>query len=150
MQAMSVEQFELALKEKLKAQSRFMITALSQAPGESGGIGCRSQTGSARPRRPQVSGTNLQEQGVDEADLVKTDGRFLFAANGTAGIRIFDTQGQLKQVAALGFGKGVQVQGLYLLAEHKQLLVVGKVPRRYGAWCVVGTTVIGAGKVLLI
>ena len=36
----------------------------------------------ARPRRPPYSTTNDQEQGVDEPDIVKTDGSTIFAVSG--------------------------------------------------------------------
>ena len=81
--------------------------------------------------KPQASSTNLQEQGVDEADYVKTDGRFLYAienANNTAAIRIYDTQQQgqrVKQVSAIGFGRGMRLTGIYLLEKQQQLIVVG-------------------------
>ncbi len=83
-------------------------------------------------RSPQISTTNVQEQGVDEADLVKTDGRYLYAvtnANHAGGLRIYDTryQGeQLKQIGAIGFGQGLRLQGIYLLAEQQKLLVIGQ------------------------
>ena len=90
----------------------------------------------AAPRRapaapPQASSTNLQEQGVDEADYVKTDGRFLYAienANNTAAIRIYDTQQKgkrVKQVSAIGFGRGMRLTGIYLLEKQQQLIVIG-------------------------
>jgi hypothetical protein len=81
---------------------------------------------------PQASATNVQEQGVDEADLVKTDGRYLFAIvnmNGAGGVRIYDTQhqgDQLKQIAAVGFGNELRLKGMYLLAERQQLVVIGE------------------------
>jgi len=37
---------------------------------------------SAAPATPEYSGTNVQEEGVDEPDLVKTNGRTLFAVAG--------------------------------------------------------------------
>ena len=92
----------------------------------------------AAPRRAasaakaQASSTNLQEQGVDEADYVKTDGRFLYAienANNTAAIRIYDTQQvgkRVKQVSAIGFGRGMRLTGIYLLEKQQQLIVVGE------------------------
>ena len=85
----------------------------------------------AAPAKPQASSTNLQEQGVDEADFVKTDGRFLYAienANNTAAIRIYDTQQagqQVKQISAIGFGRGMRLTGIYLLEKQQQLVVVG-------------------------
>ncbi len=80
---------------------------------------------------PQASATNVQEQGVDEADFVKTDGRYLYGienANNSAAIRIYDTQhtgGKLQQISAIGFGQDMQLTGLYLLAKQQKLIAIG-------------------------
>ena len=56
---------------------------------------------------PEVSSTNLQEEGVDEADLIKTDGRYLYSVDksnyAANNIRIMDTQsaGGLAEVSNL-------------------------------------------------
>ncbi len=86
-------------------------------------------------RAAKASSTNVQEEGVDEADLVKTDGRYLYAAqtNTASGIRIYDTQYNgkpLKQISAIGFGRGHYVTGIYLLAKQKKLVVIGVSPSR--------------------
>lgn len=84
----------------------------------------------AKAAAPQASGTNVQEQGVDEADFVKTDGRYLYAvenANQSAAIRIYDTQhagDKLKQISAIGFGKHIQLRGIYLLAKQQKLVAI--------------------------
>ena len=51
--------------------------------------GAESSTNSASPHQPldskegaDFSGTNNQEQGVDEADFVKTDGYYVYFLNG--------------------------------------------------------------------
>ncbi len=49
-----------------------------------------SSTGGGRTEGVDYSGTNNQEQGVDEADLVKTDGYHLYALNGNR-LHIFGT-----------------------------------------------------------
>lgn len=86
----------------------------------------------AKAAAPQASSTNVQEQGVDEADFVKTDGRYLYAienANNSAGVRIYDTQfqgGQLKQISAIGFGKNMNLTGMYLMPRQQKLIVLGQ------------------------
>lgn len=89
---------------------------------------------------PQASSTNVQEYGVDEADLVKTDGRYLFAINNddyqrrASGIRIFDTKvntEQPKQIATIGFQKHIRLTGMYLIPEKNQLVVLGNSHRNY-------------------
>jgi len=82
--------------------------------------------------KPQASSTNVQEQGVDEADFVKTDGRYLFAVSNNdygrkaGGIRIFDTRSgkkQPRQISAIGFHKSIHIEGMYLMAN--QLVIIG-------------------------
>ncbi len=87
-----------------------------------------------------ASSTNVREKGVDEADLVKTDGRYLFALGSMGknnGLRVYDTRfpasnnkgNKLHQVAAMGFEKGLQLTGLYLLAPQQKLVVVAQSQR---------------------
>lgn len=117
---------------------------VSVSPGRAGGF---SQfNGARRPppvgksvrtlqRRTSVargaSTTNLREQGVDEADLVKTDGRYLYGIDKTqgAGLRIYDTQFQgnkLRQISSMGFNKQLQLKGLYLLPAQQKLVLIGE------------------------
>lgn len=57
------------------------IAAGVAGPAEQGAVSAPS----ASPSNPSFSGTNVQVQGVDEPDLVKTDGTHLFVAtNGTS------------------------------------------------------------------
>ncbi|MCK5726457.1 MAG: beta-propeller domain-containing protein [Thiotrichaceae bacterium] len=93
----------------------------------------------AKRRGAKASITNVQEQGVDEADLVKTDGRYLYAVqpNGNSGIRVYDTQykgKQLKQISAIGFGKNIYIQNIYLLAGQKKLIAIAGVRKKGRSW----------------
>ena len=89
-----------------------------------------------RAAKAKASSTNVQEQGVDEADYVKTDGRYLYAVQpySNGGIRIYDTQykgKQLKQLGAIGFGKNTMVSGIYLSASQKQLIAITQTNNYY-------------------
>src|SRR5688500_7889654 len=62
------------------------------APGVAGGPGpvaTAAPAPQAAERSDAFSGTNVQEAGVDEADLLKTDGRRLYVATGGV-LRVFD------------------------------------------------------------
>lgn len=94
------------------------------------------------PSGASASSTNLQEQGVDEADLVKTDGRYLYALNrervGKAkqSVRILDTQYQgdkLRQVAYVGFGDEINLQGMYFVKNQQLLVLIGSTNSRAGS-----------------
>lgn len=53
-----------------------------------------------------TSDTNTQVSGVDEADFVETDGRFIYVARG-GGLTIFDTADQLSAVSELALSGNV-------------------------------------------
>lgn len=134
----SFEQFDQQLRAELKSRilvSDYRPMPMIQAPSvmaqASPGSGVARARPSVRARASagQVSSTNLQEQGVDEADMVKTDGRYLYGANPQGGgIRVFDTQAvsgsTLKQIATLGMPVNSQLQGLYLIPNKKQLVAI--------------------------
>ncbi|MFN0247958.1 MAG: beta-propeller domain-containing protein [Kofleriaceae bacterium] len=54
----------------------------SPEAGDSGGMGGGGGGGGGRQEGVDYSGTNNQENGVDEADIVKTDGYHVYALNG--------------------------------------------------------------------
>lgn len=93
------------------------------------------------PAPPTVfSGTTLQEAGVDEADLIKSDGVFAFSldqASATEHIRETLSRQRLDGATAnaplifsdrlkIPFSANVSGTGLYLDAEHQQLVAVGE------------------------
>lgn len=75
------------------------------------------------------STTNLQEEGVDESDVVKSDGRYLYIAKGQS-LRIVKAEpaADLAQVAQLEFDQ--EIHSLYLL--DGTLLVLGQAYGIYG------------------
>ena len=54
------------------------------------------------PRGRDFSTTNVQEQGVDEPDVVKTDGDHLFTLVGSA-LHVLSARGKLRQLSAMTF-----------------------------------------------
>ena len=70
------------------------------------------------------SGTNVQEAGVDEADLVKTDGRRLYTATGGV-LRIFDVTGATPRPVGRLALEGAEHQ---LLLRSGRLLVLAAEP----------------------
>ncbi len=62
-----------------------VATAAGAVSGQTGAVS-QSQSaegGDAGTAAPAFSATNVQEQGVDEGDLVKTDGKYVYLARGT-------------------------------------------------------------------
>ena len=82
----------------------------------------------APPRGPGYSPTNLQEEGVDEAGLVKTDGRFIYTFEGRPGY----AKPVLRVAEVSGDGAALAVKGVRSLAgggsaylDYRGLLVKG-------------------------
>ena len=74
------------------------------APSDGNGSGASSTTGGEEPR----SDTNTQEEGVDEADIVKNDGTFLYIlARGTNRLRIV----QAVPVEEMALSATVEIEG---------------------------------------
>lgn len=95
-----------------------------------GGIGVSASS-------PTFSGTTLQEAGVDEADLVKTDGTHVWSLVApTVGLSTALQRHSLSastppaltpvDTVKLTFGKGARISGMFLDGTGKQLAVVGE------------------------
>ncbi len=85
-----------------------------------------SSTKSAAPSAPDFSTTNNQVEGVDEADLVKTDGKYIYQAKGqTVLISLAYPAAEMKLVGSIDFSdQGLSVSELFL--DQERLLVLGQ------------------------
>ncbi len=74
------------------------------------------------------SETNVRQEGVDEGDIVKTDGRYLYVLkeNGKQ-ISIVDTKGSLKKVGEIKAEKDRRIQEFYLSSEENKLVYIAGV-----------------------
>lgn len=90
---------------------------------------------SGAARAPAFSTTNLQERGVDEADLIKTDGRHVYAIgapnnqnyqdNTLRIMQINDGGKNLQEVKRLTLPEGSSLQNLYLAGKQRRLVTLG-------------------------
>ncbi|MDR6551661.1 beta-propeller domain-containing protein [Paenibacillus qinlingensis] len=100
----------------------------SSAPAVAGSAGVAVQD-SARSVAPEYSGTNVQVQGVDESDVVKSDGTYIYTVNKQ---RIVVTQAypadQMKVLSILDFPKtqNTQFQPSEIYVDDKHLIVLGQ------------------------
>jgi len=69
----------LQQREQLRTGGGFWFGGVDGAPSAEGDA---ANDGGTRQEGVDFSGTNNQEQGVDEADIVKTDGYFIYTLNG--------------------------------------------------------------------
>ena len=133
---------QLASFDDAASLKAFLDQAMLNLPAGQGSAGTdfsAAPPGSAL----SYSTTNLQEQGVDEADLVKTDGSriFTFAADGfgnrVAAVRMASVQQVPFSVSAVGqvalAGTNVATAGLYL-GNNQLVALYGSVAQAL-CWC---------------
>lgn len=89
------------------------------ASADSGSAG-----GGAAPETPEFSGTNVQELGIDEPDLLKTDGKRLFVVVG-AELWAYDVTGPTPRLLSKLSLEGA---GGQILLRGDRILVLGRSP----------------------
>jgi uncharacterized secreted protein with C-terminal beta-propeller domain len=79
---------------------------------------------------PEFSSTNVQVQGVDEGDIVKTDGQFIYTVQGGQ-VRIVQAYppGQMKLVSSINISSDFTPIELYV--QKDRLVVIGQAWRAY-------------------
>ena len=76
----------------------------------------------------EYSTTNVRQEGVDEADVVKTDGRYLYVLrNDNHKLSIVDTKNGLKETYCMDMGEEQFVQEFYFLPSEKKLIAIASV-----------------------
>ena len=87
-----------------------------------------------------VSRTNLQEIGVDEADIIKSDGQYLYIIQGSnQEIRIMELNSNPAEAVQAGKitldSNQNRVEGLYLLSQENLLVTIaGRADNIWGIW----------------
>ena len=99
--------------------------ATSTASGTPGAVGAAADTGSASTTA--YSTTNDQEQGVDEPDIVKTDGSTIFAVSGNTLEAVSVTNGVPRVAGTLSLGQGGTSSQL-LLDGNRLLVISNQIP----------------------
>ncbi|HEY8888963.1 MAG TPA: beta-propeller domain-containing protein [Clostridium sp.] len=103
---------------------------IAQAEGNSSNSG--SQTGDAVSAQSKIadatldhSTTNLQVQGVEEEDLVKTDGEYIFKVNAQKIINVIkvDSSSRMESLKNITFEENYSINGIFL--RNNILVVVG-------------------------
>lgn len=82
------------------------------------------------------SETNVRQEGVDEADIVKTDGRYLYVLeDNNKEIAVVDTQGQeLKKAASIKMedkGEDCRIYEFYVMPDTKKLVLICSADNQY-------------------
>ncbi|MDQ5769039.1 beta-propeller domain-containing protein [Thiothrix subterranea] len=116
----------------LKSYQQPQYSAAREAPA---GMPAPAAAAPAAAKAPAFSTTNLQERGVDEADLIKTDGRHVYAIgapnnqhyqdNTLRIMQINDGGKNLQEVKRLTLPEGSSLQNLYLAGKQRRLVTLG-------------------------
>ncbi|MEK6264652.1 MAG: beta-propeller domain-containing protein, partial [Clostridium sp.] len=104
------------MKESVKAESSGI---------DSGRAGVSASKEAQTNTATDHSGTNLQVEGVDEEDLVKTDGEYIFKVNSQKIINVIktDADSSMEAVNNITFEDNYNVNGIFL--RENVLVVVG-------------------------
>ncbi len=132
----SCADLEQDLKERAHQELEAYLTSWSwgwygeddaSGPPSGGGDSAADEGGGGRQEGTDYSGTNNQEDGVDEADLVKTDGYRIYLVNGNR-LHVFGVPefGQLVSLSATEL-EGIPAQ-LLLDADRERVAVFSMVP----------------------
>lgn len=102
---------EAKTSEAVMSDSAGAPTAVNDAGAASGG---------------GYSETNVRQEGVDEGDVVKTDGTYLYVRKDNGrDLSIVDTRGgEMKEVQTISVGENEQIQEVYLNPGKKTLVLI--------------------------
>lgn len=115
--------FYQIIKEEKKNQRLFSVTKEDKASEESSMENAASDT-SSKASGQEVSSTNVQVQGIDEADIVKTDGEYIYqVVDGRVNIISAKSAEKMEHVASIQFQQTFSPSQLFL--DKGQLLIIG-------------------------
>ena len=84
-----------------------------------------TDTGADYPSDPSYSGTNLRDKGVDEADIVKTDGEYIYTMlENNYEIAIVDTKGDLRDIGRITVEDDKFIREFFVDRENNRLIVI--------------------------
>jgi uncharacterized secreted protein with C-terminal beta-propeller domain len=124
------------VRTQLKAQLKASSTSSSSGPVilstplNASASPISSSPSNSDSTAAQFSGSTLQEEGVDEDDLLKTDGSTIYGLSAPAKRLVAyqrDSLGAIKQTASLVFAASNNSSGMYLLSQAKKLAVIGSI-----------------------
>lgn len=115
--------------EQIQSRSDSMIekgTVTSESAADSGAAGQSAVSGTGTAS--DYSQTNVRQEGVDEGDIVKTDGKYLYVRQDDGHtVALVDTQdGRLEQTGEIGLEQDEYVCEFYVTDQKLILIVSGQ------------------------
>lgn len=84
-----------------------------------------SASGTASSYAGEYSETNLRHQGVDEGDIVKTDGTFLYiVGSGGTEVSIVEAGEELRKTSVIQAEEDRYIEEIYVLPQEKKLVLI--------------------------
>jgi len=115
--------FYQIIKQEKQNQKFFTVTKEDKASEESSMENTASDT-SSKASGHEVSSTNVQVQGIDEADIVKTDGEYIYqVVDGRVNIISTKSAEKMEHIASIQFQQTFSPSQLFL--DKGQLLIIG-------------------------
>lgn len=95
-----------------------------------------AKTGSRTAEQSAGSGsystTNIRQEGVDEGDVAKTDGTYLYVLKDDGlSVSVIDTREQMKEVSVIEAGKDAYIEEFYMLPQEKKVILICSVTPSY-------------------
>lgn len=117
-----VDTMELTKSSRSISGTEKAASAESTDSAASGSTGAMESTSDIS----DYSETNTRDETVDEADIVKTDGRYLYVLKeNSTEIAIVDTKKELKKSGKISADKDMYIEEFYILPKEKKLVAVG-------------------------
>lgn len=103
------------------------------APNEAAVSGKDSATnGASSDGSTDYSATNVQVEGVDEGDIVKTDGHYIYQVNGTRIVIVEAYPAQNMKMVSEIVGYGEKLEPIEIYVDDNRLVVIGRVQQEIG------------------
>lgn len=116
--------FYQIIKEQRNKRNFFTFSMEDQASKESTMDKSASDL-SSKSGSQEVSSTNVQVQGIDEADMVKTDGEYIYqVVDGRVNVISAKSAERMEQVASIQFQQTFSPSQLFL--DNGRLLIIGQ------------------------
>lgn len=119
-------------KQMDREEAEFKIEESSEISSEDASFqsarnaGAEADKADAGTREAEYSSTNVRQEGVDEADTVKTDGKYLYVLKDSRQeVAIVEAkEGSLKEYGNIQAEEGTRIEEFYLNPEKKKLVMV--------------------------
>ncbi|AOT69227.1 beta-propeller domain-containing protein [Geosporobacter ferrireducens] len=133
----SQENLRSLLKTYYERESLLYGNMMKTADGGSRGmesvtVELEAQAAVANDAAGDYSTTNVQVQGVDEADLVKTDGKYIYQINGASLVIVDAQQPEKMKVSSRVSFKEEQFRPLEMYLDQDYLILIGHTPMPIG------------------